>query len=81
MKRILLLSVFLMSCGTIVPTNKAAKHVYLTTGCSRVRVERVHNITLSNGKKWVVVRLNVCGEKMVFEKRGTTWRDITWRVK
>ena len=77
----LLLLVFLTSCGTIVPTNKAANHVYITTGCPRVRVERIYKLVKLNGKIWVIVKLNACGEKMVFEKHGTTWKDITWRMR
>jgi hypothetical protein len=78
--RLLVFLVLLVSCS-ITPVHPAAHHAYVTTGCPRVRVERVDRIIRSNGKVWVVVRLNACGEKMVFEKHGTTWRDITWRMR
>ena len=79
MRILLVLLLFVVSCGTI-PVNET-KNIYITTGCSRVRVERIDTIIRSNGKEWVVVRLNACGEKMVFEKVGNTWRYISWRMR
>ena len=77
----MLIFFILASCGVVIPTNEAARYVYTTTGCPRVRVERIDRIIRSNGSIWVVVRLNACGEKMVFEKHGTIWRDITWKIR
>jgi len=81
MKALMLVFIMLVSCAPTIPTNKAARHVYITSGCARVRVERVDRIIRSDGTLWVVVRLNACGEKIVFEKHGNTWRDITWRIR
>ena len=74
--KMLWILVFLTSCSPVVGTSQ-----YITTGCPRVRVERIDRIMKSNGKEWVVVRLNACGEKMVFEKHGNTWKDISWRMR
>ena len=67
-----------MSCGGGA---EAMLYAAARTGCPKIRVERADVIVRSNGKLWLVVRLNVCGEKRVYEKQKKSWRDVTWRLK
>jgi len=67
-----------LSCGA---ASEAMIYAAAQTACPRIRVERAHVIVRSTGELWLVVKLNVCGEKRVYEKRKTKWRDVTWRLK
>lgn len=67
-----------LSCGAAA---ESMLYAASQTGCSRIRVERADAILRSDGSIWLVSRLNVCGEKRVYEKRNGKWRDATWRLK
>jgi hypothetical protein len=68
-----------MSCGAAA---QATLYAAARTGCPRVRVERADVIVRSSGKPWLVVKLNVCGEKRVYEKLvNEKWKDVTWKLK
>ena len=67
-----------VSCGGAA---EAMLYAASRTGCPKIRVERADVIVRSTGKLWLVVKLNVCGEKRVYEKRKSKWRDVTWRLK
>jgi hypothetical protein len=78
--RIFIFALFLISCAPIVSNHTSAQHLYETTGCPRVRVERVFE-SVKNNRKWRIVRLNACGQRMVFENNGRGWKDVTWRYR
>jgi len=67
-----------LSCGAAA---EAVLHAASITGCPKIRVERTHAVVRSNGRMWLVAKLNVCGEKLVYEKRRGKWRDVTWRLR
>ena len=87
-----ILLVFLSSCAhdpacidmarrTRTIRNEAILHAVARTGCSRIRVVRSELLIRRSGKQWAVVRLNVCGETRVYEKRRGRWLDATWRLR
>jgi hypothetical protein len=78
--KFIFIAMLFAGCAPIVHNHPAARHVYETTLCSRVRVERVFRGT-KNERSWRVVKLNVCGEKVVFEDNGNGWKDVTSRLK
>lgn len=68
-----------MSCGAAA---QATLYATARTGCPKIRVERADVIIRSSGEPWLVVRLNICGEKRVYEKKvNEKWRDATRRLK
>jgi hypothetical protein len=67
-----------ISCGAAA---EAMLHAAARTGCPRTRVERADAVLRSDGRIWLIVRLDVCGEKRVYEKRRGAWRDATWRLR
>lgn len=78
--KLFIFAVLLVACAPIVSNQLPAKRIYEITGCPRVRVERVFR-SIKNNKKWVVVRLNACGQKMIFENNGRGWKDTTWKYR
>lgn len=61
--------------------NEAILHAVARTGCPRIRVVRSELLIRRSGKQWAVVRLDVCGETRVYEKRRGRWLDATWRLR
>jgi hypothetical protein len=61
--------------------NEAILHAVARTGCPKIRISRSEILIRQSGEQWAVVKLNVCGETRVYEKRRGRWLDATWRLR
>lgn len=72
---------YLLCCLVFCSCASQTKDVGLMYGCPIIRVERVDDIVRSDGTMWKVMRLNVCGEKKVWERRNLIWKDVSWKMR